>query len=53
MQDRIDESGKLLSKIRDEIATVIVGQERLVDRLLLALLCDGHVLVEGCRNRLV
>ncbi|MDP6110957.1 MAG: AAA family ATPase [Planctomycetota bacterium] len=47
MQERIDDGGKLLSKIREQIATVIVGQERLVDRLLLALLCDGHVLVEG------
>ncbi len=47
MQEAIDEGGKLLSEIREQIATVIVGQERLVDRLLLALLCDGHVLVEG------
>ncbi|MDP6356468.1 MAG: AAA family ATPase [Planctomycetota bacterium] len=47
MQESIDDGGKLLSKIREQIATVIVGQERLVDRLLLALLCDGHVLVEG------
>lgn len=33
--------------IRQELSKVIVGQEALIDRLLLALLCDGHVLLEG------
>ena len=33
--------------IRQELSKVIVGQDRLIDRLLLALLCDGHVLLEG------
>lgn len=33
--------------IRQELSKIIVGQERLIDRLLLALLCDGHVLLEG------
>lgn len=33
--------------IRRELSKVIVGQEALIDRLLLALLCDGHVLLEG------
>ena len=37
----------LLEAIRTQIAKVIVGQDHLVDRLLLALLCDGHVLIEG------
>ena len=33
--------------LRAEIGRVIVGQEDLVTRLLAALLCDGHCLVEG------
>jgi len=41
------DSIRLLDTIRQQVATVIVGQHQLVDRLLLALLCDGHVLVEG------
>lgn len=32
---------------RDEIAKVIVGQQEMIDRLLLALLADGHILLEG------
>lgn len=33
--------------IRNEIGQVIVGQHKMVDLLLIALLCDGHVLIEG------
>ena len=32
---------------RTQIARVVVGQLGMVDALLLALLCDGHVLLEG------
>ena len=41
------EAGNILAAIRDEIGRVVVGQEKLVDRLLLSLLCSGHVLIEG------
>jgi MoxR-like ATPase len=37
----------LLQAVKQEIARVVVGQERLIDRLLIALLCNGHVLIEG------
>ena len=33
--------------LRDALAATIVGQAALVDRLLIALLADGHLLVEG------
>ncbi len=33
--------------LRDQMARVIVGQTDLIDRLILALLANGHVLVEG------
>ncbi len=36
-----------LNALRAEIGRVIVGQDGLVTRLLVALLCDGHCLVEG------
>jgi MoxR-like ATPase len=36
-----------LSRLRDHLNGCIVGQEMLVDRLLTALLADGHLLVEG------
>ncbi len=34
-------------KIKKEIAKIIVGKEHIVDRLLAALLVNGHVLLEG------
>ncbi|MBL7077765.1 MAG: MoxR family ATPase [Kiritimatiellae bacterium] len=38
---------KRLELVRQTIGTVVVGQQPLIDRLLLALLCNGHVLLEG------
>jgi MoxR-like ATPase len=35
------------SELRSQLAKRIIGQEKLVDRLLIALLADGHLLVEG------
>ena len=40
-------SGEKLEQVKSEIAKVVVGQQKLIDRLLLAILCDGHVLLEG------
>jgi MoxR-like ATPase len=36
-----------LNEIREEMAKVIVGQAQVVDLLLIGLLCDGHLLLEG------
>ncbi len=36
-----------LARVRQEVHRVIVGQEELIDRLLIGLLCRGHVLIEG------
>ena len=36
-----------VARIRSEIGKVIVGQSAMVDQLIAALLCSGHVLIEG------
>lgn len=36
-----------LPKIKNELHKAIVGQDILIDRLLVALLADGHILLEG------
>ncbi|MEP7255469.1 MAG: MoxR family ATPase [Ferruginibacter sp.] len=48
-QQRIDLSGlnKALYEIKNEIGQVIIGQYKMVDLLLIGLLCDGHILIEG------
>jgi len=38
---------KTLQLIREESSNIIVGQEEVINGLLRALLCDGHVLLEG------
>jgi len=45
--EQVEKEGQTLGRIRTEIHKVIVGQETLIDRLLLALLCNHHVLIEG------
>ena len=46
-KDRVASQKELVAGIRDEVSRVIVGQEKLIDRLLLALVTDGHILLEG------
>ena len=41
------EMQSLFQNLRDYVNAQIIGQETLVDRLLIALLSDGHLLVEG------
>lgn len=36
-----------ISALRQHVGTHIIGQQKLVDRLLIALIADGHLLVEG------
>ena len=36
-----------LKKLTDEIKKVIIGQDYLIERLLISLLCNQHVLIEG------
>ncbi len=43
----VRETGLHLNAVREELGKVLVGQRRLVDRLLIALLADGHILLEG------
>jgi len=43
----ITENSTWIAPLREEMARVIVGQKHLLDRLLIALLTNGHVLLEG------
>ena len=47
LSEKIEKEIPLLNILKKEIAKVIVGQNRMVDRLLIALLADGHILLEG------
>lgn len=47
LNDLIASKSNFLSMIRSGMDRRIVGQKHLVDSLLIALLCNGHVLLEG------
>ena len=36
-----------IAQIRQELATVIVGQTKMIDQMLVAILANGHILLEG------
>ncbi len=48
-QQRIDLSdfSAKIQQLKEKIATIIVGQEQIVDLLLTAILANGHILIEG------
>jgi MoxR-like ATPase len=48
-QSRLDlsELQQSIADIKQEISSVIVGQQKMIDRLLVAILSNGHVLLEG------
>jgi MoxR-like ATPase len=47
LNDRISRAGQFTDKLREEVSHVIVGQSHMLDRLLIGLLSNGHVLLEG------
>jgi MoxR-like ATPase len=47
LKEEVQEVSGWIRALRAEIAHVIVGQEQLVERLIVALLANGHVLLEG------
>lgn len=47
LNDKIQYQSGFIDRLRDEIGRVIVGQHSMLDRLLIGLLSNGHVLLEG------
>jgi len=47
LNETIERESVFIEVMRSEISRAIVGQENMVDRLLIGLLSDGHILLEG------
>ena len=47
INDRIAKDSKFVPSLRDSIAEVIVGQHELIDKILIGMLANGHLLLEG------
>src|ERR1700754_57517 len=47
LNERISHASQFTDKLREEVGHVIVGQSHMVDRLMIGLLSNGHILLEG------
>lgn len=47
INEMIQRESAFVDTLTTEVAKVIVGQKQMVDRLLIGLLCNGHILLEG------
>ena len=45
--ERVEKEGLILRQVMAEIEKVVVGQKNLLERMLIGLLCEGHLLLEG------
>jgi MoxR-like ATPase len=44
---RVEAHSEFVGRLRQQIARVVVGQQYMIDRLLVGVLANGHVLIEG------
>jgi MoxR-like ATPase len=44
---RVKAENSFVQGIKSEIAKTIVGQDKIVERIIISFLCDGHILIEG------
>jgi MoxR-like ATPase len=47
INSKIEKESEFIDKITSQVSKVIVGQKYMVERLLIGLLSDGHILLEG------
>jgi MoxR-like ATPase len=47
IQEEVEQKSQFIEKLTNELGTVIVGQRYMIDRLMIGLLADGHILLEG------
>ena len=47
IREKVEESSLALRDVRQEIGKAVIGQDAIISRLLIAILADGHVLIEG------
>lgn len=47
INEMIQRESAFVDALQTEIGKVIIGQKQMIDRLLIGLLCNGHILLEG------
>jgi len=49
IQAKVEEESSFVERLTQQMHNVIVGQQYLIDRLLIGILADGHILIRVCR----
>ncbi|MCF7885411.1 MAG: MoxR family ATPase [Candidatus Marinimicrobia bacterium] len=47
LNKKIEKESSFVSNLQNEMHKVIVGQDQMINRLIMGLLCNGHILLEG------
>src|SRR6185312_9031702 len=47
LTEQVRQKSKFVEELVTEVSRVVVGQRMMIDRIMMALLCDGHILLEG------
>ena len=47
LNDKIQQKSSFVDELRNEISNVIVGQHDLIDKILISVISNGHILLEG------
>ena len=47
LKNDIEKRSQVFNQIKIELKDTIIGQDNLIEKLLIAFLCDGHILLEG------
>jgi MoxR-like ATPase len=47
IQEEVEKKSQFIEQLANELGTVIVGQKYMIERLMIGLLADGHILLEG------
>ena len=47
LNDRIKADSMSIDAIVEQVAKIVIGQREMIERLIIGLLCNGHILIEG------
>ena len=47
LTERVQQESQLIERIQEQVRKVIIGQNEMIERLLIGFLCNGHILLEG------
>ncbi|MCK5127464.1 MAG: MoxR family ATPase [candidate division Zixibacteria bacterium] len=47
IQEEVEQKSAFIKQLKTELSTVIIGQKYMIDRMIIGMLANGHILLEG------